>query len=261
MADAPCLLVLDNLEHLLRDTPFAGKNDNAALSGCAGLIRLLLLRAPGLVCLATSRTRAADRRRARVPACRLSPCLRQEKTVTSRNILLTNESVALYVDRARAVRPDFALTAANAPAVAALCRRLEGMPLAIEMAAAWVKTMPPHKMLERLERQLDMLVSRRRDLPPRHQSLRATIEWSYDLLAPNLQAFFTRSGRVSGRVDSGRGGSGVRRGGSPCPPRVAGAFADRGAKTRTQSLYRRENSRRDGRDRRERENGDALPDA
>jgi predicted ATPase len=71
-----------------------------------------------------------------------------------------------------------------------LCHKLEGMPLAIEMAAAWAKTLPPGTMLERLERQLALLISRRRDLPPRHQSLRATIEWSYALLPDELQNFF-----------------------------------------------------------------------
>src|SRR5262249_47679640 len=80
----------------------------------------------------------------------------------------------------------------NAEAVAELCRKLEGMPLAIEMAAAWTKTLPPARIVERLERQFDLLVSRQRDLPPRPQSLRATLQWSYDLLSPGLQACFAR---------------------------------------------------------------------
>ena len=179
---APCLLVLDNLEHLLRDTPEAGKNDNAAQSGAPALFSRLLQRAPGLVCLATSRQplRIGGEIEFPLPA------------------LPVPQSMRLYVDRARAARPDFALTPHNAPFVDALCRRLEGMPLAIEMAAAWVKTIPPHKMLERLERQLDLLVSRRRDLPPRHQSLRATIEWSYNLLLPELRDAFARLGVFRG---------------------------------------------------------------
>lgn len=101
-------------------------------------------------------------------------------------------SVALYVDRARQAKPDFALTAANAASVGELCRRLEGMPLAIEMAAAWVKIITPQKMLERMEHQPDALVSRHRDLPARHRSLRATCEWSYALLSEELQRFFAR---------------------------------------------------------------------
>ena len=122
----------------------------------------------------------------------------EQASLSLERFAASNDSIALYVDRARSARPDFALTASNATVIAALCRRLEGMPLAIEMAAAWVKTIPPAKMLERLSQQLDMLVSRRRDLPPRHQSLRATIEWSYDLLSPDLQAFFARLGAFRG---------------------------------------------------------------
>lgn len=190
LSDAPSLLVLDNLEHLLRDTPAAGKGDNANLSSAAGLVRLLLQRAPNLACLATSRQTLRIGGEHAFPLPPLA--LPSSEEDASPEPLMQNESVALYVDRARAARPDFALTAQNAPAVAALCRKLEGMPLALEMAAAWVKTIPPYKMLERLERQLDLLVSRRRDLPPRHQSLRATIEWSYDLLEPSLRRTFAR---------------------------------------------------------------------
>src|SRR5205823_5715505 len=85
------------------------------------------------------------------------------------NTLMSYPSVQLFVDRALAVKPDFVLTEGNAAAVAALCRKLEGMPLAIEMAAAWTKTLSPARIVERLERQFDLLVSRRRDLPPRQQ--------------------------------------------------------------------------------------------
>ena len=190
LGDAPCLLVLDNLEHLLREPGGAGKNDNPGMSGSVALIRLLLQRVPSLACLITSRQAL------RLDGERVYPlpplALPAESNTASLERLRNNDSIALYVDRARAARPDFALTAQNAPAIAALCRRLEGMPLALEMAAAWVKTIPPVKMLERLSQQLDMLISRRRDLPPRHQSLRATIEWSYDLLDAPLQDAFAR---------------------------------------------------------------------
>jgi tetratricopeptide (TPR) repeat protein len=90
------------------------------------------------------------------------------------------------------VLPDFVLTAANADAVATLCRLLEGMPLALEMAAAWVRTLPPARMLEHLEGNVTRLSSRRRDLPARQRSLSATIEWSYELLEPGLRALFSR---------------------------------------------------------------------
>ncbi|HLK57713.1 MAG TPA: tetratricopeptide repeat protein [Chthonomonadaceae bacterium] len=184
----PCLFVLDNFEHLLREEA-EGKNETLMRGGTA-LVRILLERVPTLRCLVTSRQalRIGGEQEFALPPLTLP----HQEMPTSLEALLANESVALYVDRARLARPDFDLTVSNAAAVSALCRKLEGMPLAIEMAAAWAKTLPPAKMLERLERQLDLLVSRRRDLPPRHQSLRATIEWSYDLLPLELQQRFIR---------------------------------------------------------------------
>jgi predicted ATPase len=101
-------------------------------------------------------------------------------------------SVQLFLDRAQAVRPDFRLNKTNAATVAALCHRLEGLPLAIELAAAWVQTLTPAQMLQRLSRRFDLLVSRRTDLPLRHRSLRATLEGSHRLLPPELQQFFAR---------------------------------------------------------------------
>ena len=190
LADSPCLLVLDNMEHLLYELSESRKNDNPELSGCLLWIQILLQRVPKLVCLVTSRQTL---RLGGEIIYQLAPlALPSEDAFSSPEKLLGYESVALYVDRARAARPDFALTQHNAPSVAALCRHLDGLPLAIEMASAWVKTLPPHKMLERLESQLGLLVSRRRDLPPRHQSLRATIEWSYRLLPLELSAAFAR---------------------------------------------------------------------
>ena len=191
LGETPCLLVLDNLEHLLRTSPPAyqmGKYDNPAMSGVVGLIRVLLQRVPALVCLVTSRQALQVGGEQVFPL----PPLPLPADATPLETLRSNDSIALYLDRARAARPDFAMTEHNAAAIAAICRRLEGMPLALEMAAAWVKTIPPQKMLERLEHQLDLLVSRRRDLPPRHQSLRATIEWSYDLLTADLRRLFAR---------------------------------------------------------------------
>ena len=190
---APCLLVLDNMEHLLEEPGWTGKRDNPGQSGSVGLIRLLLERVPNLTLLATSRQalRIGGEQEFALPPLALPPDA-SDASDADLQALLANDSVALYMDRARAVRPDFALGAHNAQAIAALCRRLEGMPLALEMAAAWIKTLPPHKMLERLEHQLDLLVSRRRDLPPRHQSLRATIAWSYDLLDPGLRQIFAQ---------------------------------------------------------------------
>ncbi len=99
-------------------------------------------------------------------------------------------SVALFADRAQAARPDFAVTPRNAPAVAALCRRLEGLPLALELAASWAQVQTPAQMLARLQAPLYLLANRRADVLERHRILSATISWSYDLLSPDLQRFW-----------------------------------------------------------------------
>lgn len=184
----PCLLVLDNFEHLLeRKSDPGAKGEGQSGSGTA-LVRLLLERVPGLVCLVTSRQPLHLGGEQEFPVTPLSVPM-QTRTPGE---LMEYESVALYADRTRMINPDFTLTPANADTVAALCRKLEGMPLAIEMAAAWARILSPAKTLERLEQQLDLLVMRRRDLPSRQQSLRATIEWSYALLEPEQQRLFMR---------------------------------------------------------------------
>ncbi|HLK59910.1 MAG TPA: tetratricopeptide repeat protein [Chthonomonadaceae bacterium] len=186
LQEGPSLLILDNFEHLLRAGPMSRKSETPASGESVLLVRLLLEQAVDLKCVITSRQplNLAGEQELSVPML-LVPLARESPAR-----LAEYAGVALYLDRARAVRPDFALTAQNGEAVAALCRRLEGMPLSIEMAAAWARTLPPGKMLERLERQLDLLISRRRDLPGRQQSLRATLEWSYDLLEPELRRCF-----------------------------------------------------------------------
>jgi predicted ATPase/DNA-binding SARP family transcriptional activator len=189
LGDAPCLLLLDNFEHLLRDASVGSKSETPASgAGGAALVRLLIERVPGLTCLVTSRRPLHLGGEQEFPVLALD--LPEPDGEPER--LLQCSSVALYADRARAVKPDFAVTERNCGAVAALCRRLEGVPLAIEMAAAWARSLPPARILERLDHQLDLLVSRRRDLPARQQSLRATIQWSYDLLSPELRACFAR---------------------------------------------------------------------
>ena len=99
-------------------------------------------------------------------------------------------TVALFLERARAVQSDFQLTSANAHTVAAICARLEGLPLAIELAAARIKLLPPQALLSRLEHRLDVLISGAQDLPARQQTLRNTFQWSYDLLTDEEQRFF-----------------------------------------------------------------------
>src|SRR6185503_7909753 len=102
------------------------------------------------------------------------------------------ESVQLFVDRAQAVKPDFQVTNTNAPAVAELCDRLEGIPLAIELAAARAQVLTPQQMLNQLSRRFDLLVSRKRGVAERQRTLRAAVDWSYRLLSAELQRFFTR---------------------------------------------------------------------
>ena len=174
LSGPPALLILDNYEHLVEEG--------------AAFVQVLRERVPALTCLVTSRQRLLLDGEREFP---LLPLATPSLPGTPER-LLEFPSVQLFVDRARAIRPDFQITRRNAAALAALCGKLEGIPLAVELAAAWAQTLTPTQMLERLNRRFDLLVSRRRDLSPRHQTLRATIEWSYRLLAPDVQRFFAR---------------------------------------------------------------------
>ena len=98
----------------------------------------------------------------------------------------------LFIQRARAVKPDFKITNDTAPAVAEICYRLDGLPLAIELAAARISLLPPRAMLARLEHRLEFLTGGARDLPARQQTLRNAIAWSYDLLNEKEQMLFRR---------------------------------------------------------------------
>jgi non-specific serine/threonine protein kinase len=102
------------------------------------------------------------------------------------------DAVRLFVDRAQAVSPDFAVTNSNAPAVAEICHRLDGLPLAIELAAAFVKMLPPQALLTRLEQRLPLLTAGARTLPARLQTMRNAIAWSHDLLSEEEQTLFRR---------------------------------------------------------------------
>jgi predicted ATPase len=159
------LLVLDNLEQVLE---------------VAGDLEELLARCPGVAILATSRTVLGLRAERAYPVAPL--LLPADPAGVPVEALLGSPAVALFVDRARAVRPDFALTQANAAAVVELCRRLEGLPLAIELAAARTRVLDPDALLARLSGSLDALGGGAVDLPERQQTLRATVQWSVGLL-------------------------------------------------------------------------------
>jgi len=162
---APCLLILDNLEHLLaadsgRTLPTAG--------GAAEIIWTLLKDTAGLSLLCTSRRRLSLQGERLLPLGPLAVPDASEAAPPSLDEVAHCPSVRLYLDRAQSVRPDFGLTATNAPAVAALCRTLEGSPLALELAASWVRLLPPRAMSERLARETALQGRRRATATCRH---------------------------------------------------------------------------------------------
>ncbi len=170
----PALLVLDNFEQL-------------ASSG-ALVVLTLLKRVPSLTCLVTSRRRLNVAGEREFPVL-LLPLPEHSDTRTPEH-LMSFPSVQLFVDRAQAARPDFQVTKRNASTVAELCRRLEGIPLAIELAAARAQVLTVAQMLDRISKRFDLLSKRRADTTLRHRSLWAAMEWSYQLLSPELQRFF-----------------------------------------------------------------------
>jgi predicted ATPase len=159
------LLILDNLEQVV---------------DAAGDIDALLARCPGVVVLATSRTVLGSRAEHDYPVPPLP--LPADLTGVPLAELAAAPAVALFVDRARAARPRFALTESNAAAVAEICRRLDGLPLAIELAAARIRLLDPNSLLRRLSTSLDALGTGAVDLPERQRTLRATVQWSVGLL-------------------------------------------------------------------------------
>ena len=142
-----------------------------------------------------------------MPPLGLPPTIRRRVTAAE---LEPIESIQLFVDRARAVRPDFNVTDDNAAAVAEICRRLDGLPLAIELAAARLRLFSPEALRDRLGSRLELLRSTTRDVPERQQTLRATIEWSYALLEPAEQRVFERLAVFADADVAGdRGGGGT----------------------------------------------------
>jgi predicted ATPase/class 3 adenylate cyclase len=175
LRDQRTLLVLDNFEQIV-----AG----------AGVVGELLVAAPGLSVLTSSREVLHVRGEQEYPVPPLG--LPDIRHLPPAEALSTYEAVALFIQRAIAVRPDFAVTNANAPAVAAICARLDGLPLAIELAAARVKLFAPEAILARLEKSLSLLTGGARDLPARQQTLRGAIDWSYNLLDEPERVLFRR---------------------------------------------------------------------
>ena len=188
LRDRSLLLVLDNFEQILAAAPSVAR---------------LLAECPALEILATSRAALRLSAEHEYPVPPLD--LPDPRRLPDFDALSRSEAVALFVQRARAVRPDFVLTQANASAVAELCARLDGLPLAIELAAARVKLLPPQAMLARLGHRLGLLTGGPRDLPARQQTLRGTIDWSYDLLAPAERTLFARLAVFVGGFDLGAG--------------------------------------------------------
>jgi predicted ATPase/class 3 adenylate cyclase len=175
------LLVLDNFEQILP---------------AAGAVSALLASGPDLKVIASSRAalRIAGEQEFPVPPLELPDPVR----LPSLEVLAQSDAVKLFVERARAVKPDFMVTAENAAAVAEICYRLDGLPLAIELAAARVKLLSPQAMLPRLKKGLDLLASSSPDRTDRQRTLRGAIAWSYDLLDEGLKRIFARSGVFNG---------------------------------------------------------------
>ncbi len=175
------LIVLDNFEHLLEAAP---------------VISDLVAAGREVKALVTSRAplRLQGEHEYSVPSLRLPGAAERNNLAA----LAANEAVALFVNRAQAVQHGFELTNENASAIREICTRLDGLPLAIELAAARVRLMPPAALLVRLERRMPLLTGGPRDAPARQRTLRDAIKWSYDLLAPDERTLFRRLGVFAG---------------------------------------------------------------
>jgi predicted ATPase/DNA-binding SARP family transcriptional activator len=167
LVDSELLLLVDNFEQVLAAAPVVAR---------------LLEAAPGLKMIATSRAP-------------LHVAAEYEFPVPP---LAEDEAAELFITRAQAANPSFALSEQNAAAVAELCARLDGLPLAIELAAARSKLLPPAALLARLGNRLELLTGGRRDAPRHQQTLRTTLDWSYDLLDPEAQRLFAQLGVFAG---------------------------------------------------------------
>ena len=177
------LVVLDNCEHLT--------------DACAMLASKLLAAAPGLRILATSRHVLG----VEGEQILVVPPLSTPDALVRAGDAAHYDAVSLFLDRAAAVAPDFELADGNRDAVVELCRTLDGIPLAIELAAVWLRTLSPVQILDRLEDRFRLLTTGRRAAPARQQALDATIGWSYELCSPAEQRLWARFSVFSGGFD------------------------------------------------------------
>jgi predicted ATPase/class 3 adenylate cyclase len=199
LGDRHVLLVIDNWEQVIEAAPTAAE---------------LLRSAPNLTIIATSRAalHVSGEQELPIPGLPAPPDPSELSSLERLSLpggaraldaaaVGEYAAVRLFIERAVAVRPGFTVTNENAPAVAAICARLQGMPLAIELAAARVKLLTPDAILARLEHQLDVLAAGARDLPARQQTLRGAIAWSYDLLEEGARRLLDRCSVFAGSFD------------------------------------------------------------
>jgi non-specific serine/threonine protein kinase len=179
------LLVLDNCEHIVDDA--------------ANIAERMLLACPELRILATSREDlgVAGEAVIRVQPLHLPDPVRQPSLLAAPRY----DAVTLFVERASAVVPDFVLTEDNVATVAEICRRVDGLPLLIELAAARLRVLSPEQILQRLTDRFALLTSRSRSVPSRHQTVRWCIDWSYSLCTPAEQAVWARMSVFAGSLE------------------------------------------------------------
>jgi predicted ATPase/DNA-binding XRE family transcriptional regulator len=180
--DSPTLLVLDNFEQVLEVAP---------------LVAELLTSVASLRVMVTSRAPLHVRGEREYPLGPLA--LETNSEAMSPAELAQTPAVRLFLERVREVQPRFRLTAANGPTVAQICRRLDALPLALELAAPWIKALTPEDLLRRLEHDVLLSAVGPGDLPERQHTMNATVAWSYHLLSPNEQRLFRRLGALPDR--------------------------------------------------------------
>jgi len=181
---AHVLLVVDNVEHLVEEAPLLGR---------------LLSAAPALRILATSRIQLHlyGEHEVRVPPLELP-----DTDTAAPDEVARSESVQLFIQRARASRPDFSPSGETVSAIGAICTALDGLPLAIELAAARIKLFAPEALLSQLPERFDLLTGGPRDHPPRQQTFRAALDWSYALLTPEMRQLLARLGVFAGTIEA-----------------------------------------------------------